>query len=219
MKHVFRLLLVLMATAGCFEQSDYDNYVSRFTPHVTKQVGFTVRIPVDNQILKVPITLHGYDITRLEDVRHVVLASQRLLAPMSRSKRRNCAKSLGRVDIYHVPCAALNWDELLEELNENYVRQQTNVVLGLTGSTTNRAGRSDFVVGYCFDPLVRRSKKISYEDDPHFREVSLAHEIAHVWFEACEPFDAWFYSARYEEKAWAFHEQYEATARALHVEY
>ena len=191
--------------AGCSEQSDYDNYVSRFTPHVTKQVGFTASIPVDNQTLKVPVTLHGYSITRFEDIRHVVLASQRLLAPMSRSKRR--------------PCEALNWDELLEELNENYVRPQTNVVVGLTASSTNRSGRTDFVVGYCFDPMVKRSEKISYDDDPHFREVSLAHEMAHVWFEACEPFDAWFYSARYEEKAWAFHEAYEATARALHVDY
>ena len=204
---------------GCTRTSDYEDYVSRFSAHVTKRVEFKAKIPVDNQTLKVPITLHGHEVTRFEDIRHVILASQRLLEPFSRSKRRRCAKNLGKVDVYHVPCEALNWEALRVELNENYIKKDTNVVVGLTAGQMNRAGREDFVVGYCFDEMVRLSKTVSYEKDKHFREVSLAHEMAHVWFGACEPLDAWLYTARYEQKAWDFHESYEATAQALHVDY
>jgi hypothetical protein len=76
-----------------------------------------------------------------------------------------------------VPCEALNWDELFVELDGNYVRKNTKVVVGL------------------------------------------AHEMAHVWFGACYPFDAWLDTERFEEKAWEFHTGYEATAQALHVDY
>ena len=217
--HSLTYLCLVAPLVGCGPESDYDDFVSRFSPSVTKQVMFTARFPVGNQTFKVPMGFHGNEVTRMEDVRHIILASQRLLEPLSRAERRTCIKNLGRVDVYHVPCAALNWDELQAELDENYVRENTKVIVGLTAGQMNRAGREDFVVGYCFDEMVRRSETVSYEEDKHFREVSLAHEMAHVWFTACEPVDVWLYPNRFEEKAWEFHTEYEATARALHVDY
>ena len=55
-------MFVASITAGCAAESDYDDYMDRFTPYVTKQVEFTARIPIDNQTVKVPLNLHGHDV-------------------------------------------------------------------------------------------------------------------------------------------------------------
>lgn len=165
------------------------------------------------------MTLHGHSESRREDIRHVIVSSQRFLEPLTRSQRRECVGNLGRVDIYHVPCSTLNWDGLVDELNEGYVHREVSVVLGLTAGQYNGANRKDYVVGYCFDELVRRTSKISYDDDKHWREVALAHEMAHVWLDACYPIKGILDQNWIEQQAWKFHEGYEATAREFHVDY
>ena len=76
-----------------------------------------------------------------------------------------------------------------------------------------------FTVSYCYDDMLKSSTKISYKEDSHFREVTLAHEMVHVWLEACKPGAQFFYTREYELAAWEFHKSYEPTAKKLHIDY
>ena len=94
--------------------------------------------------------------------------------------------------MFHVPCSALNDNFEIGEL-KNYPIDDVKVLVGLTvsekrGSNWKRSDW-DFAIGYCYDDMVKVSKRVNYETDGFWRELSLAHEVSHVWQRACDPLD------------------------------
>jgi|TARA_R110001583_G_scaffold44316_1_gene140459 hypothetical protein len=212
---VIMLSLFLFA---CDNQHEYERQVSRYEPYITNVQVVELNVPVNDNVYKVKTKFHMSETTVPADMKHVVLASQMLLSKLDERKQAECVSQIDEINIYHVPCKALNDSETNAWMAENYIIKDTSVVVGMTAELPVNQ-KSKFAVGYCFDEMVKVSTRVSYEDQPYWREVTLAHEIAHVWFQACEPTDTWLDPDKYELKAWEFHESYEETAKKLHVSY
>lgn len=213
---VIMLSLFLFA---CDNQHEYESQVSRYEPYITNVQAVDLNVPVNDNVYKVKTKFHMSETTVAADMQHVVLASQMLLAELDESKQAECASQIDEINIYHVPCKALNDSESRAWMVDNYIIKDTKVTVGMTVEKPVGMKKSKFSVGYCFDEMVKVSTRVSYEEQPYWREVTLAHEIAHVWYQACEPTDTWLHPDKYELKAWEFHESYEETAKKLHVSY
>tara|TARA_Y100001963_G_scaffold102908_1_gene141642 strand:- start:10360 stop:11013 length:654 start_codon:yes stop_codon:yes gene_type:complete len=213
-------ILSLFFFTGCSDHKPrYDQHVERYVPHIVDVHEVNINIPVGDDTYRVPVKFNMSKDTVTEDIRHVAISSQRFLEKLDRRKRHECYSRIESIEVYHVPCAAMNDDELQDWIKNDYVVKDSNVIIGLTAEKAGaRNDRSTFAVGYCFDEMVKKSTQISYSDS-YWRELALAHEMSHVWFLACEPIDAWWNPEKYEEMAWEFHEEYESTAKSMHVDY
>jgi hypothetical protein len=118
-----------------------------------------------------------------------------------------------------VPCAALNDAASFHLIGRDGLAGENEIVLGLTLKKGHSDYTDTFLVSYCYDEMAGRAQKLTYERDHHYREVALAHEIAHVWLGSCMPGAAFIYANRFEKVAQEFDAEYESTAREHHVSY
>ena len=203
---------------ACQEPTQYDKDFAKWSA----QTSWLIDAKIDVGKHDVDVTFHGTDKSKKEDLTHVQLASQRFMSGYTPTKLEECVNRIDKVDIFHVPCSTLN-DDYQQGSLRDYPIDDVQVLIGVTSSEQNGSNwdRSDwdFAVGYCYDEMVDISTRVNYETDGFWRELSLAHEMTHVWQRACNPLDDIFSPGKSEKIAWSFHESYKETAQKLHVEY
>ena len=126
---VIMLSLFLFA---CDNQHEYERQVSRYEPYITNVQNIELNVPVNNNVYKVKTKFHMSETTVAADMRHVVLASQMLLSELDESKQAECAAQIEEINIYHVPCKALNDSESIDWIAKNYIIKDTRVIVGMT---------------------------------------------------------------------------------------
>jgi hypothetical protein len=205
----------------------FEKHALKFKPHVVKTENMTVLIPVQGVEHSLNVSFHMMENTVKEDINHLVLASTIILEEtVSKTFQKLgrghevdlevCFSNIDKIELYHTKCETMNSEVTKEFLDKDYAVKGSTVIAGLTQSDRST---ETFTVSYCYDSALRRSTNISYDNDTHFREVTLAHEMVHVWLEACKPGAQFFYTKEYELAAWEFHKSYEPTAKKLHVDY
>ena len=205
----------------------FEKHALKFKHHVVKTKNMTVLIPVQGREHSLNVNFHMMKNTVEEDINHLVLASTQILEEtVSKTFQKLgreadvdldvCFSNIDKIELYHTKCKTMNSDSTKEFLDKEYTVKGSNVIAGLTQSDWST---ETFTVSYCYDDMLQASTKISYEEDMHFREVTLAHEMVHVWLEACKPGAQFFYVKEYELAAWEFHKSYEPTAKKMHIDY
>tara|TARA_R110000824_G_scaffold47830_1_gene135718 strand:- start:4302 stop:5042 length:741 start_codon:yes stop_codon:yes gene_type:complete len=209
------------------ELKQFEKHALKFKVHTVKTESLSVAIPVHKKIQNIKVNFHMMDHTVPEDIDHVILASTQILEdviPATYKKLgiappqdlRACFDNIDQIELYHTKCQTMNSDKMRKDLDESYPVKGGSVVAGQTQS--DRSTRT-FTVSYCYDDMLKASTKISYEEDKHYREVTLAHEMVHVWLAACKPGAKFIFAREFELAAWEFHQGYEATAKKLHIDY
>jgi hypothetical protein len=203
---------------ACQEPTEYDINFDKWSTESTWSEDFDINVGKNS----VNVKFHGLAHTPKSDMQHIQLASQAFMKDVSESKLGECIDRIHSFDVFHVPCSAINDDFKSSDLGD-YPADDVRVLVGLTSSEKRGSSwkRSDwdFAVAYCYDDMVKLSKRVNYETDGWWRELSLAHEVSHVWQNACNPLDDALSPANSEKIAWKFHERYKETAQRLHVDY
>tara|TARA_R110001583_G_scaffold114455_1_gene264946 strand:+ start:552 stop:1193 length:642 start_codon:yes stop_codon:yes gene_type:complete len=203
---------------ACAEPSEYDVSSKSWSKETSWSEVMFINIGKHD----VKVKFHGLAHTPKSDMQHVQLASRAFMTDVSGRSLEECVDRIHSFEVFHVPCAVINESYSVGELKD-YPVDDVRVLVGLTVS--EKRGRDwdrsdwDFSVAYCYDDMVKLSKRVNYETDGWWRELSLAHEVSHVWQTACNPLDDALSPGNSEKIAWKFHESYKETAQNLHVSY
>ena len=203
---------------ACSEHTEYDSSLESWSNHADWSETINIDIGKHN----VEVKFNGLSHTPKADMQHVQLASRAFMKDVSDRGLEECVDRIHSFEVFHLPCSELNKDYAQGDLKD-YPIDDVRVLVGLTvsekrGSDWDRSDW-DFAIGYCYDDMVKLSKRVNYETDGWWRELSLAHEVSHVWQTACNPLDDTLSPGKSEKIAWAFHESYKETAQKLHVDY
>lgn len=203
---------------ACTEPSEYDISVESWS----KETSWSETTSIDIGKHTVKVKFNGLTHTPKSDMQHVQLASRAFMADVSERGLEECVDRIHSFEVFHVPCSTINESYSVGELKD-YPIDDVRVLVGLTASEKRGSNweRSDwdFAIAYCYDDMVKLSKRVNYETDGWWRELALAHEVSHVWQTACNPLDDAFSPGNSEKIAFKFHESYKETAQKLHVSY